>query len=83
MTIEEVKQKAQKVVLTMLPDVDEEDISDDKDIFNLGLDSINAMSLVFSLQDEFDIQFETSEISFENFRTLMDIVNLIGRKKDL
>ena len=83
MTIEEVKQKAQKVVLTMLPDVDETDIADNKDIFNLGLDSINAMSLIFSLQDEFGIQFETSEISFENFRTIEDIANLIGKKKDL
>ncbi|MEM9008620.1 MAG: acyl carrier protein [Cyanobacteria bacterium P01_F01_bin.86] len=83
MTIEEVKVKAQKVVLTMLADVDETELSDDKDIFSLGLDSINAMSLVFSLQDEFDIQFETSEISFENFRTIEDITNLIGKKKDL
>jgi acyl carrier protein len=81
MTSEEVKQKAQNVVLTILPDVGSKDLSDDRDIFSLGLDSINAMSLIFSLQDAFGVNFETSEISFENFRTIADIVALIKRKK--
>jgi acyl carrier protein len=81
MTSEEVKQKAQSVVLTILPDVGSKDLSDDRDIFSLGLDSINAMSLIFSLQDAFGVNFETSEISFENFRTIADIVELIKRKK--
>lgn len=81
MTSEEVKQKAQNVVLTILPDVGSKDLSDDRDIFSLGLDSINAMSLIFSLQDAFGVNFETSEISFENFRTIADIVELIKRKK--
>jgi acyl carrier protein len=83
MTSEEVKQKAQSVVLTILPDVGSKDLSDDRDIFSLGLDSINAMSLIFSLQDAFGVNFETSEISFENFRTIADIVALIKRKKGL
>ncbi len=81
MTSEEVKQKAQNVVLTILPDIGSKDLSDDRDIFSLGLDSINAMSLIFSLQDAFGVNFETSEISFENFRTIADIVALIKRKK--
>lgn len=83
MTSEEVKQKAQSVVLTVLPDVDSQDLLDDRDIFSLGLDSINAMSLIFNLQDAFGINFEASEISFENFRTIADIVELIKRKKEL
>jgi len=83
MTTEEVKHKAQSVVLTILPDVGSKDLSDDRDIFSLGLDSINAMSLIFSLQDAFGVNFETSEISFENFRTIADIVELIKRKKGM
>jgi len=81
MTIEEVKQKTQNVILELLPDVESQELSDDKDIFSLGLDSINAMNLIFSLQDAFDVKFEPSEISFENFRTVSDIVELINNKK--
>ena len=83
MTVEEVRNKTQNVVLELLPDVGSEELSDESDIFSLGLDSINAMTLVFSLQDAFDIKFETNEISFENFRTVADIVELIKKKKEI
>jgi acyl carrier protein len=83
MTIEEIKQKTEDVVLNLLPDVTSEELSEDTDIFGLGLDSINAMTLVFNLQDAFDIQFESEEISFENFRTVADIVELIKSKKNI
>ena len=83
MTIEEVRKKTQEVILQMLPGIDGAELSDGQDIFGLGLDSINAMSLVFNLQDAFDIKFETAEISFENFRTVADIVALISKKKEL
>lgn len=83
MTVEEVRDKTQNVVLELLPDVGSEELSEESDIFSLGLDSINAMTLVFSLQDAFDIKFETNEISFENFRTVADIVELIKKKKEI
>ncbi|MUL36003.1 acyl carrier protein [Gloeocapsopsis dulcis] len=83
MIVEEVKQKAQDVILALLPDTNYEvPLLDDSDIFTLGLDSINAMALIFNLQDTFDIKFETSEINFDNFRTFTDIVDLITRKKE-
>lgn len=83
MTVEEIRHKTQNVVLELLPDVDREELSDESDIFSLGLDSINAMNLVFSLQDAFNIKFETQEISFENFQTVADIVELIEKKKEI
>ncbi len=83
MTIKEIKQKTEDVVLNLLPDISSEELLEDTDIFGLGLDSINAMTLVFNLQDAFDIQFESDEISFENFRTVGDIVELIKTKKNI
>jgi acyl carrier protein len=82
MTVEEAKQKAKDVVLTLLPDAEDVDLSDSEDIFSLGLDSINAMTLVLNLQDTFNIQFDASDISVENFRTISDIVELITQKQD-
>jgi acyl carrier protein len=81
MAIEEVKNKVQEVIFTLLPNANGEDFSEDTDIFTLGLDSINAMSLIFNLQDAFNVQFEADEIDPNNFRTLDKIVTLITQKK--
>ncbi|MDJ0900132.1 MAG: acyl carrier protein, partial [Xenococcus sp. MO_188.B8] len=69
------------MVLEVLPDVNLEDLSEDSDIFSMGLDSINAMILVTKLQEAFEIQLDTSEINFENFQNLGTIVELIENKE--
>lgn len=78
---EEIKEKSHNVVLDILPTVTSQELLDDMDLFSLGLDSVNAIMLVMNLQDTFGVNFETSEISIENFRTIGDIVKLIERKK--
>jgi acyl carrier protein len=83
MNIQEIKQKTSGVVLTVLPNLRPEELSEDQNIFSLGLNSINAMALVSSLEDAFDITFETSEINFENFQTVTDIVELIRQKQGI
>ena len=83
MTVEELKQKIQDVILELLPHVESQKLGDRTDIFSLGLDSINAMSLIFNLQDAFDVKFETNEISFDNFQTVAKIVELIEQKQGI
>ncbi len=78
----EIHQKSRAIVLELLPDVSEQELSEDDDLFNLGLDSINAMTLVFNLQQAFGIQFDTNDISFENFCTISDIAELVQRKQE-
>ena len=80
---QQLKQKTQDVVLELLPHVERQKLGDRTDIFSLGLDSINAMSLIFNLQDAFDVRFETSEISFDNFQTVAKIVELIEQKQSI
>jgi acyl carrier protein len=80
---EQIKQEAKEVVLAMFPDVSSEDLNEESDIFSLGLDSINAMTLVSNLQDAFDIQLETNEINFENFKNLATIAEMVEKKKGL
>lgn len=80
MTTEELKLKTKNVVSELLPNVDTQQISDDQDIFYLGLNSINAMTLIFNLQEAFGITFNDAEISLDNFRTIGDIVKLIDQK---
>jgi acyl carrier protein len=81
-SMEEIKQTAQNVILEVLPNITSDDLQDDSDLFNLGLDSITAMSMVLSLQETFGVMFDTNDINFENFRTLANIVDLIKTKKD-
>lgn len=83
MTVEEVKQKAQNVILELLPHVERQNLLDECDIFGLGLDSINAMSLIFNLQDTFEVKFESDEISLDNFQTVAKIVELIEKKQKI
>ena len=80
---EQIKQEVKEVILAILPDVSNEDLNEDSDIFSLGLDSINAMTLVSNLQDAFDIQLETNEIIFENFQSLATIAEMVEKKKGL
>ncbi|PSN15081.1 phosphopantetheine attachment site protein [filamentous cyanobacterium CCT1] len=81
LTVDEIRQKIQAVLLNVLPDVSPSDLSDDVDIFTLGLDSINAMTLIFNLQESFGIEFDTSEINFENFQTIQDMIRLVSSKQ--
>lgn len=80
MTIEELKLKTQNVVSQLLPNVDSQKLTSDQDIFYLGLNSINAMTLIFNLQEAFGVTFNDAEINFDNFRTIDDIVKLIDQK---
>ena len=80
---EQIKQEAKKVILAILPDVSSEDLNEESDIFSLGLDSINAMTLVSNLQDAFEIQLDTNEINFENFQNLATIAEMVEKKKGL
>ncbi len=82
-SIENIEQQTKKMLVEVLPDVGFEDLNSDSDIFGLGLDSLNAMTLVTHLQNTFNIQLDTAEISFENFQNLATIVQLIESKKRL
>lgn len=81
--LKEVKQKIYNIVLNNLSNVDPEEVLDDTDLFSLNLDSMNALTLILNLQDAFGVEFGMEEISYENFRTIVDITELIKRKKEV
>lgn len=83
MTTTTIQEQVQALVLEVLPDVTLEDLQEDVDIFSLGLDSINTMTLISNLQDSFEIELDVSEISFENFQNISTIVEMIEQKRSL
>ena len=76
----EIEQKLRQVLLAHLPKVTEEELSDDAELFSLGLNSLNTVPLVLALEDAFEFEFEMDEISYESFRTLADITEVVKNK---
>ena len=56
-------------------DIDEDDISMDSTLDDLGLDSIDAVDLADNIEDEFDVEIPDEEL--EKFKTVGDVVNFI------
>lgn len=81
--VEEIKKKTKSIVSELLPDIAQNEIHENSDIFELGLDSINAMSLISNLQEAFDIQLDIQELNFENFQTISTIAAMVQNKKNL
>lgn len=81
--VENIKQQTKSIVSDILHDIEAEEIDDNVDIFNLGLDSINVMALISNLQEAFDFKLETNELNFENFQTVSTIVEMVQKKKNL
>ncbi|MEH2381345.1 MAG: acyl carrier protein [Nostoc sp.] len=79
--IDLIKQETTNVVLNVLPNINSEDLSESSNLFSMGLDSVNAMSLILKLQNNFGIKFAVNEINAENFQSLATIVKLIDKKQ--
>lgn len=81
--VEVIKQEIHKIILNLLPHVTREELLDDVDFFSLGLDSINMTTFVWSLEEAFGVEFKANEISYENFRTIANTIELIKTKLSL
>ncbi|MEH2355883.1 acyl carrier protein [Nostoc sp.] len=79
--IDLIKQETTNVVLNVLPSLNSEDLSESSNLFSMGLDSVNAMSLILKLQNNFGIKFAVNEINAENFQSVETIVKLIDKKQ--
>lgn len=80
-SIVDLTQSTKELVLEILPGISSEELLPDSDIFNLGLDSINAMNLLTKLQKAFAIELSADDITFENFQNLNGLVKLVDKKR--
>ena len=53
-------------------------LDETKSLKDLGLDSLDVVEMCLELEEKFDIQFETEELS--NFKTIGDLFASIERK---
>ena len=81
--IETIKNKINQIIMENMSGISANELSDDVELFSLGLNSLNAVSLVLGLEEIFGFEFDMNEISYESFRTISDIVGLVKNKLDI
>lgn len=76
--LEDIKMVFERVakILASYKDVDASTIDIDASFGDLGLDSLDTVEIVMSLEDEFGIEIEMNE----SLKTVRDLVNLIEGK---
>lgn len=77
MTIEKIQQKITETVKRCLPNIG--DIANNDDLFLNGLNSINVVSLISLLEEEFKIDFPHNQITKKSFESIDSISKLIVR----
>lgn len=60
-------------------DIDSSDINSDMSLYDLGLDSLDAVSLIMSIESEFDITIsdEAADEAVEKITTVGDIISFV------
>lgn len=81
--IETIKHKIHQIILENMPNISANELTDNVELFSLGLNSLNSVSLVLGLEEIFDFEFDMNEISYESFRAISDIVELVKEKLEI
>jgi len=58
-------------------DIARNELSDDADLFDLGMDSLSVVRLVIALEEELDLQIPEEDLSAEIFHRLDILINFL------
>ena len=58
-----------------------DEIDEEEDLVNIGVDSLNVIKLIVGIEDEFNIHFQDTDIQGKNWKNLKTISNLIKERK--
>ena len=62
--------------------INTEDIADDFDLRDLGLNSLNIVRIIIAIEKYFDIEISDENIYFKNWSTLKKIVDIVEKEKN-
>ena len=80
----EISDAIKNIIVDINVTANKEDIADDVGLMSSEvLDSYGFVELIGGIEEKFDIEFEDSEISRENFKNIKTIVSLIQQKLSL
>lgn len=78
----ELAERIENIILTVLkiePEIIKE-LSPDETLNRIGVDSVNFIEIVISLEEEFNIAFEDDELLLQNLNTINKLKNVISNK---
>lgn len=68
-----------RILHKILPKLEGE-IKDETNLFDVGLDSLKAVEFVLEIEEQYGIYFDLEEITYDGFKTIKSISELIQRK---
>ncbi len=78
----ELAERIENIILTVLkiePEIIKE-LSPDETLNRIGVDSVNFIEIVISLEEEFNIAFEDDELLLQNLNTINKLKSIISNK---
>ncbi|EMS70587.1 acyl carrier protein [Ruminiclostridium cellobioparum] len=78
----ELEEKIENIILNVLkiqPEIIKE-LSPDETLNRIGVDSVNFIEIVISLEEEFNIAFEDDELLLQNLNTVNKLKSVISNK---
>ncbi len=74
-----IESKVQKLIAQKIPEIDIEDVVLDASLIDdLGADSLTIVELVMTMEEEFDIEVNDTDV--EKLVTVGDVINFIQEK---
>lgn len=58
-----------------------DEINEEEDLVNIGVDSLNIIKLIIGIEEEFNIHFQDTDIQGKSWKNLKTISNLIKERK--
>jgi len=76
--IRETGEIARGVIINVLGlDIGRDELPDDADLFDLGMDSLSVVRLVVALEEELNLQIPEEDLSAELFHRLDALINFL------
>ena len=78
----ELAERIENIILTVLkiePEIIKK-LSPDESLNRIGVDSVNFIEIVISLEEEFNIAFEDDELLLQNLNTINKLKTIISNK---
>ncbi len=74
--IEEIKE----ILKSILDNIDINQIKEEDNLYSIGLDSLNVINLIVSIESKYNIKFDDEDIELKNWKNISTIKNIINKK---
>ncbi|MGE5631449.1 MAG: phosphopantetheine-binding protein [Caulobacteraceae bacterium] len=76
-TVDEMFQTIRDILLKTIPNIQTENLDENTDLYEVGLDSINSVNFAMAIEEQYNITFKDEHILGQNFATIGRIKQLL------